>query len=90
MLKYTSGTLPRDLDVIGPISAELYVSSDRATCDFFVRLCDVDLEGCSTNICDGLARVRFPSLEAPVEGAHRVQVTLWPTAHGFQKGHRLN
>jgi uncharacterized protein len=89
VLKYTSGPLPRDLDVIGPISAELYVSSDRATCDFFVRVCDVDLEGRSVNVCDGLARVRFPELAAQVEGAHRIEVTLWPTAHRFQKGHRL-
>lgn len=89
VLKYTSEPLPQDLDVIGPVRAELYVSSDRATCDFFVRICDVDPTGRSINICDGLTRVRFPELGAAADGAHRVEVALWPTAHRFQKGHRL-
>jgi uncharacterized protein len=89
VLKYTSGPLPRDLDVIGPVSAELWVSSDRETCDFFVRLCEVSRSGYSQNICDGLVRVRFPELAAAVGGAQRVVVTLWPTAHRFRAGNRL-
>ena len=89
VLKFTSGPLSRDLDVIGPIRAQLYVSSDRPTCDFFVRLCDVSPEGTSTNICDGLARTRFAELAEPIAGAHQVEVMLWPTAHRFRVGHRL-
>jgi uncharacterized protein len=83
VLKYTSGPLARDLDVIGPVSAELWVSSDRETCDLFVRLCEVGRDGVSTNVCDGLARVRF------VEEVQRVLVTLWPTAHRFRAGSLL-
>jgi putative CocE/NonD family hydrolase len=89
VLKYTSGPLARDLDVIGPVTAELYVSSDRSTCDLFVRLCDVSPEGLSVNICDGLVRARFAELPAAIVGAQRVVVSLWPTAHRFLAGHRL-
>ena len=84
VLKYTSGPLPRDLDVIGPVTAELWVQSDRETCDVFVRLCDVSPDGQSQNVCDGLKRVRFES-----RGVQRVIVTLWPTAHRFKAGRRL-
>jgi putative CocE/NonD family hydrolase len=85
VLKYTSEPLPRDLDVIGPVAAELWVSSDRETCDFFVRMCEVSPSGRSQNVCDGLARVRF----AESSGPQRVLVTLWPTAHRFRAGFRL-
>jgi putative CocE/NonD family hydrolase len=77
--------LPHDLDVIGPVSAELWLRSDRATCDVFVRLCDVSPEGRSENVCDGLVRVRFAK---PGE-LERVVVTVWPTAHRFKAGRRL-
>jgi putative CocE/NonD family hydrolase len=89
VLTYTSAPLDRALDVIGPVTAELWVSSDRETCDFFVRLCEVDARGRSHNVCDGLARVRFAEIGAPVAGAHRVQVALWPTAQRFRAGRRI-
>jgi putative CocE/NonD family hydrolase len=84
VLKYTSGPLPRDLDVIGPVTAELWVESDRETCDLFVRLCEVSADGRSHNVCDGLQRVRFAT-----SGVQRVVVNLWPTAHRFKAGRRL-
>ena len=89
VLTYTSAVLASDLEITGPVHAELWVSSDRETCDFFVRLCEVHADGRSKNVCDGLARIRFPELPAAVGGAHQVQVALWPTAHRFRKGHRL-
>lgn len=85
VLKYTSEPLARDLDVIGPVSAELWLCSDRETCDVFARLCEVSPDGRSHNICDGLLRVRFTQPGAP----QRVVVALWPTAHRFKAGRRL-
>jgi predicted acyl esterase len=66
-------------------SAELWLGSDRETCDVFVRLCEVSSEGRSQNVCDGLLRVRFVQRGAP----ERVLVRLWPTAHRFKAGTRL-
>lgn len=85
VLSYTGGPMPVDVDVVGPISAELHVSSSAQSADFFVRLCDVDLAGVSRNVCDGLQRVRLTPGEAP----QRVLIQLWPTAYRFKPGHRI-
>src|SRR3546814_18912451 len=67
------------------LQAELYIRSDSASADFFVRLCDVDEHGVSRNVCDGLQRVVVHSDGAP----QQVRVSLWPTAWRFHAGHRL-
>jgi putative CocE/NonD family hydrolase len=84
VLTYTSEPLQRERDIIGTVTAELYVSSTAASADFFVRLCDVGTEGVSRNICDGLQRVKMAS-SAP----QCVRVKLWPTAYRVLTGHRL-
>jgi putative CocE/NonD family hydrolase len=84
VLAYTSSPLAQPRDLIGAISAELYVTSSTASADFFVRLCDVDQNGKSMNICDGLQRVSVCS-SAP----QRVPVEMWPTAYRLQAGHSL-
>jgi putative CocE/NonD family hydrolase len=89
VLVFTSPPLPRETEVIGPVSAELYVSSSLQHTDFFVRLLDVTSSGTSMNICDGLVRVA-PSRPAPMaDGVLRVEVVLSPTAYHFRRGHRM-
>ncbi len=82
---YTSASLAQQRDIIGPVTAELYVSSTARSADFFVRLCDVDAKGVSKNICDGLQRVRIDGSGAP----QLVKVQFWPTAYRMASGHRL-
>jgi uncharacterized protein len=84
VLTYTSAPLPQPRYVIGPVSAELHVSSTACSADFFVRLCDVDAAGISRNICDGLQRANINSNEPT-----RVHVELSPTAYRVAEGHRL-
>lgn len=89
VLVYTSAPLDRAVEAIGPVSAELYVTSSREHTDFTVRLCDVDPAGKSRNVCDGLLRLQ-PGLPSPgADGCRRVVIDLWPTAYRFQPGHRL-
>ncbi|QRK09848.1 CocE/NonD family hydrolase [Archangium violaceum] len=89
ILTYTSAPLEKDLEVIGPVQAELFVRSSLQHTDFFARLCDVDPSGRSINICDGLLRL-VPGRPAPEpDGTSRVSIDLWPTAHRFLAGHRL-
>jgi putative CocE/NonD family hydrolase len=81
--------LERDLEVIGPVSAELFVRSSLEHTDFFVRLCDVEPSGKSLNVCDGLQRLA-PGRSVPQsDGCLKVNVELWPTAYRFQRGHCL-
>jgi hypothetical protein len=88
VLVYTSAPLIRDMEVIGPLRAVLYVKSSLAHTDFFARLCDVFPDGRSINLSDGIARI-WPGRFDTVGGILRVEVELWPTANCFKKGHRI-
>lgn len=83
VLKYTTGVLEHDVEVVGEISAEIWFRSSLPYADVFVRLCDVDERGRSVNVCDGLV-----SLTA-ADALSRATVRLWPTAHRFKRGHRI-
>ncbi|MGH3913135.1 MAG: CocE/NonD family hydrolase [Pseudonocardiaceae bacterium] len=89
VLTYTSDTLPDDLEVIGPVNAEIVLRSSLEHTDLFARLCDVDPRGRSTNLCDGIRRLRPDDPPADNDGTRRVRVDLVGTAHRFRTGHRI-
>jgi len=89
VLTFTSRTLATGLDVIGPVTAELYVRSSRAHTDFLVRLCDVTPTGASVSVCEGVRRVLPPGPPPGPDGVRRVHVEVWPAGHRFLPGHRL-
>jgi putative CocE/NonD family hydrolase len=82
VLTFTSDVLDGDVEVIGEVAAEVWLRADRPSCDLFVRVCDVDRQGRSVNICDDLVKVR-------PDGIAKVPVQLSPTAHVFRRGHRI-
>lgn len=89
VLVYTSAPLDRDLEVMGPVTAELYVKSSLEHTDFFVRLCDVSPAGKSINLGDGLLRLE-PGRAAPdADGCRKITIELWATANRFKRGHRV-
>jgi len=83
---YTSDQLTEPLDVVGPVTVELFVRSSLEHTDFFARLCDVDRSGRSINVSDGLQRLRP---EPGSNGVRRVRIAMWPAGHRFRPGHRL-
>ena len=89
LVTYTSAPLEEPLEVIGPIGAHVYLTSSRVHTDVFVRLCDVDARGVSTNVCDGLQRLSEDGPPLAEDGTRRVDVELWPTAYRFAAGHAL-
>lgn len=89
VLVYTSVVLERDIEVIGEVSAEIFVRSSTEHTDFFVRLCDVDPKGKSVNISDGLVCLRPGQPTVGEDGVWKVRVVLWATACLFKKGHRI-
>jgi putative CocE/NonD family hydrolase len=88
VLVYTSEALERDLEVTGPVSAVLYVTTDAPSTDFTVKLVDVDANGDAYNISDGIRRASFrkPALSAELT---ELTVELWPTSMLFRRGHRI-
>jgi len=89
VLVYTGAVLEQDIEVIGPVTAELYVRSSLAYTDFFVRLCVVQASGRSVNLCDGLVRVTAGCIPAESDGSLHLTIALWPTAYHFRKGQRI-
>jgi len=83
VLTYTTAALDRDVEAIGEVSAEIWFRSSLPYADVFVRLCDVDPRGRSTNVCDGLVSL------TGADQVTRATVRLWPTAHRFRRGHRI-
>ncbi len=89
VVTYTSQPLAGELEIIGNVTADLYFSSSLEHTDVFARLCDVAPGGRSTNVCDGLLRLRPAEPPPAADGSVRVRVELWPTAHRFRRGHRI-
>jgi uncharacterized protein len=89
VLTYTTEPLTAPLTVIGPVRLRLYVRSSLEYADFYGRLCDVQLDGRSLNVCDGLFRVQPGRGELQPDGSLCLEVDLWATAYQFQPGHRL-
>lgn len=89
VLVYTSAVLEQDMEVIGPVAAELYVHSSLEHTDFFVRLCVVEASGKSINLCDGILRLTLGNIAPEPDGSLHIVIQVWPTAYRFRKGQRL-
>ena len=89
VLLFTAEPLATNLEVIGPVSAELFFRSSLEYTDFFLVLCDVDPDGRSTNVCDGYIRIRPHRPSASIDGTRHVHVEFWPTAYRYRQGHRM-
>jgi uncharacterized protein len=89
VLTYTTGPLPARQDLVGPVSARIYVRTGRRHADLFVRVCDVDEKGVSRNIVDGIRRLSPQTVPAGDDQVLAVEVELYPTAYRVQAGHRI-
>ncbi|MCW5252510.1 CocE/NonD family hydrolase [Streptomyces sp. SHP 1-2] len=84
VVTFTGPPLTEPMDILGPVSARLSISTDTGHADVFTRLCDVDAQGRSVNVCDGLGRLRTAE-RAP----SHTTVPMGSTAHRFAVGHRV-
>jgi putative CocE/NonD family hydrolase len=97
VLVYTSAPLTKDLEVTGPIQAELWASSSAKDTDFIVKVTDVYPDGYSQNITpplSGILRARYRESEFKqrllVPGQiYQFKVSLMYTSHVFKVGHRI-
>jgi putative CocE/NonD family hydrolase len=85
VLVFTTEPLAEDLEVTGRVRAVLFAATDGVSTDGVARLCDVDENGVSRNITDGIVRVRAAT---PGEPAEHI-VDLWSTSIVFRAGHRI-
>jgi putative CocE/NonD family hydrolase len=94
VLSYTTEPLGEDLEVTGPIQGVLWAATDGPDTDWVVKLCDVQPDGRTLNVCDGIVRASLrrglgrPEPVAP-GGPLRYEIDLWATSMVFLAGHRL-
>ncbi len=97
VLFFDSDPLKEDLEVTGPIQAEIYVSADVKDFDLWVRLLDVAPDGTSFNLMSpGLDVLRASYRDETVEPklvepgqAYRLDLNRMLTSNVFLKGHRI-
>jgi len=100
VLVFQTGVLERDVELTGPIEANLWISSDCPDTDFTIKLVDVypaneDYpEGYALDITDGIMRCRYrdswedPTLITPGK-SYLIKVSCFPTSNLFKRGHRI-
>jgi uncharacterized protein len=89
VLVFTGDALAEPLELVGPVSAELHVTSTLDHVDVFVRVCDVHPDGGSYNVCDGLQRFEPGTITRDADGVFVARVAVWPIGHRFAAGHRV-
>jgi hypothetical protein len=100
VLVFQTDLLAEGVEVTGPVTVQLWISSSAVDTDFTAKLIDVyppsaDYpEGYALNLTDGILRVKFRNswekteLMTPGEVYH-VEVGLLPISNLFVKGHRI-
>lgn len=94
ILCYTTEPLAEDVTITGDMTAELYVSSSAPDTDFVVRVTDVDENGRSIKLADGVLSARYRSgfekAEFLEEGEiARLKIRTTKLSNCFRKGHRI-
>ena len=94
ILCYTTPVLDHDLTVTGDITAVLYLSSDCPDTDLFVRITDVDENGTSIKLADGVMDVKYRnSFEKPEfmepDGIYEVSIRTTKLSNTFKAGHQM-
>ena len=94
VLVFASDVLDRPIEVTGPITVELWATSDAVDTDFTAKLIDVHPDGYAQNLLDGIIRARYrdsASRPTPIEPGkpYRYTIDLWATSNVFLPGHRI-
>jgi len=100
ILVFQTIPLEQDIEVTGPITVTLWISSEAVDTDFTAKLIDVyppseDYpEGYALNITDGIIRAKFrnswntPEFLDPGE-IYQLNIELYPTSNLFSTNHRI-
>jgi uncharacterized protein len=94
VLVYTSAALDAPLEVTGPLTLVLHAASSAPDTDFVARLSDVQLDGESRILAEGILRASFRdglAEPSPIEPGrpYELRVDLVATSNVFLPGHRI-
>ena len=91
---YSIGPLAQDLEVTGPVTADLFVKSSAIDTDFTGKFVDVGPDGFAQDLTEGILRMRYrvsmehSELMNPGQ-IYEITVDLWATSNVFLRGHSL-
>ena len=94
VLVFSTPPLARDLEVTGPVTANLFVKSSAVDTDFTAKLVDVAPDGFAQDLTEGILRMRYRSSQEHAEfmnpgQIYEISVDLWATSNVFLRGHSL-
>jgi uncharacterized protein len=97
VMVFDSQAMSEDMEVTGPIRAEMYVSADLKDFDLWVRLLDVSQDGAAFNLMSpGLDELRASYREETVQPKllepgkiYKLELSRLLTSNTFLKGHRI-
>lgn len=100
VITYRTPPLEEPVEIVGPIIARVYASTDAADTDFTAKLIDEyppssDYPGgFSLNLCDSICRAKYRGYRRdpdPIEPEEIYQFVMepYPTGNIFSKGHRI-
>jgi putative CocE/NonD family hydrolase len=94
VLVYSTKALKQPVEVAGPVSVTLWVSTNAKDTDFTAKLVDVFPDGMARNLTDGILRLRYrnslaqPELVKPGE-LYKITVDAGVTSNVFMKEHKI-
>lgn len=94
ILCYTSEPLTSDVVITGDLTVSLYISSDAPDTDFMVRLTDVDENGRSIKLADGILSARYRNGFDHAEFLNpgevvNLKIRTTKISNCFKKGHKI-
>lgn len=94
VLVYSTRPLQQDLEVVGPVTVHLWVSTSARDTDFTAKLVDVFPDGTARNLTDGILRLRYRDSLSRAELAtpnqvYEIAIDAGVTGNVFLKGHRV-
>jgi putative CocE/NonD family hydrolase len=97
VLVFDTPPLERDLDVIGPVLADIYVSTDARDLDLWARVLDVAPDGTAYNLMSPGLDVQRASYRSGTaqrellvpEQVYRLQLSHLNIGNRFRRGHRI-
>jgi putative CocE/NonD family hydrolase len=95
ILVFTSKPFEEGVEVSGPITPTLYVSSDAKDTDFTVKVIDVYPDGRAYNLDESIQRMRYrdgydkPLVWMEKEKVYKVTLQPLNTSNYFEAGHQL-
>lgn len=95
-LRFETSALENDVVVAGPITMDLWASTDGPDTDFVVKLIDVYPDGYEAIVLDSAIRTRYRNGRMPDEismmtpgDPELLSIDMWDTALTFEKGHKI-